>query len=99
MVAYATLFNQFSGPFQRKMDDALVSLGSESELWALQMSHMTQSSPSRQGLLFDTNNFYTRHVLAEQVKRLLDGEVLTLGTVRLKMFNSINHPALKTAVE
>lgn len=66
------------------MDDVIVPSPSSSALCALKTSHMTQYAPSRKGLLVVTYKFYTRQVLAEQVKRLSDEEVLTLGTVCLK---------------
>lgn len=45
-----------------------------------------------------TENFYKRHVLAEQANRLSDNELLTLFTVRVNKIDAINLPAVKTAL-
>lgn len=63
------------------------------------MAHVTQPSPYPQGLMVVTDNFYTRHVLGEQVKRLSDEEVVMLGTVRFNNIDGINWPSVKTSLE
>lgn len=46
-----------------------------------------------------TENVYTQHVLAEKVKELSDGAVITLGTLRLNKIDGINRPAVIISIE
>lgn len=68
-------------PLHRSIDDSLVPRHSASALWALQMTHPTRTLPAPSRRIVVTDNFYTRQVLGEQLKRLFDNELFLLGTV------------------
>lgn len=98
-VSYATEFKEMRDPLHRSIDDSLVPRHSASALWALQMTHPTRTLPAPSRRIVVTDNFYTRQVLGEQLKRLFDNELFLLGTVWTNNFNGINRHALKTAIE
>lgn len=81
------------------MDDVLVPSASASAFWALQISHLKQSSPSRQGSLFGTDKFYTLHVLAEHLKLISDNELISICKVSFNNIESFNLPSVKIETE
>ena len=52
-------------------------------LWMLMMAHQTRLYPDPSGRrLFVTDNYYTRHTLAKNLKKETDGEARLLGTMK-----------------
>ena len=52
-------------------------------LWMLMMAHQTKLYPDPTGRrLFVTNNYYTRHILAKNLKKKTDGEARMTGTMK-----------------
>lgn len=78
--SYLTTFRELREEFSRKMDDKLVNKKSSSALRAAMATHAMNQAPRPNGRLLVTDNFYTRHFLAEQIQNLSDGESLCLGT-------------------
>ena len=95
-VAYCSMFRGMRGPYERTVTGELVQKDSPSALWCLQIGYQTLMHPCQnQGRLVVMDNFYTRHVLAEQLKRLTDNEFRVIGTVRFNNIDAINRPAVK----
>ncbi len=73
---------------------------SPSALWVLQMAYQTLQSPDPSGKhVFFTDNFYTRHRLAQALKKITDGEARLIGTVKFTNVNAANRFHLKNAIE
>lgn len=45
------------------------------------------------------DNFYTRHVLAEKLKQMTDGEARIVGTCKMNLVNKVNAVGVKKAIE
>ncbi|RLN93793.1 hypothetical protein BBJ28_00025481 [Nothophytophthora sp. Chile5] len=64
------------------------------------MGHQTKLFQSRDGRrLMVSDNFYTRHLLAKALLKFTDGEVRTLGTVRLNLVDKWNKVKLTEATK
>lgn len=72
------------------MYEPLVLRKTPSALWDLQMNRAEITFPVPEGSVVVTDDFYTRYVLAEQLKWLSDNEVLSLGTVRMNKVDGVN---------
>ncbi len=97
--SYCKVFWQLRGPYDRCIDNNLVNTKSPSALWCLQMAHQTKlfkDANERRTLVMD--NFYTRHVLARQLKILSDEDIRIIGTVRFNNVDAVNRPHLKEAL-
>ena len=71
----------------------------QSWLWALQMTHISHQfeSPFKKRLVV-TDNYYTRPSLSRIVKQMSDGEIRTLGTLRLSYAGPPNRKNLEAAI-
>ena len=68
----------------------------QSWLWSLQMTHISQRYESiHKKRLVVTDNYYTRPSLSRMVKLMSDGEIRTLGTVRLSFSGLPNRKNLE----
>ena len=79
-------------PFNKILGKSkLVDKDSPTTLWILQMAHQTKILPDPNGkrLLF-VDNFYTRHLLAQELKRITDGKVRVIGTVKFTNIDATN---------
>ena len=76
-VAYCREFPQLRSAYNKILggSDSYVDGNSPSALWVLQMAHQTLQFPDPSGKrVFFTDNFYTRHRLAQALKKITDGE-------------------------
>lgn len=53
--------------------------------------------PKRKGRLVVTDNFYTRHSVGEQLRRLPDSEISLLSTMRLNILNGLKRRSIEEA--
>ena len=85
-------FPYLRGPFYKHInEDSELSPGTPSALWAMMMAHSTKKSVDPSGKRFYfMDNYYTRHILAEQLKKLTDGEAMTIGTVKFTNIDGTN---------
>lgn len=72
------------------MDNYLLPPTSSSDFRALQMTHINQSSPYSRLMMVVKENFHTRHVVEEKVKRLSKNEVVTSGTFQINNIEVMN---------
>ena len=87
---------------KRKLEngDSKLDLLSPSATWLLMMSHLTKTFPDPSGRrVFFTDNFYTRHSLADKLKSMTDGEACIIGTVKFTNVDGTNRPHLRKAIE
>ena len=87
---------------QLNLDDSLgdISEKSASALWILMMGHSHNMASAQKGQrLVVTDNFYTRHHLANALLQFTDGDVRILGTVRMNYVDSVNNGNVKKAVQ
>ena len=78
---------------KRKLEngDSKLDLLSPSATWLLMMSHLTKTFPDPSGRrVFFTDNFYTRHSLADKLKSMTDGEACIIGTVKFTNVDGTN---------
>lgn len=87
---YVTIFWELRSAFSRKMNNKLLKKNSVFALWALQTTHATNRAHRPEGPLVVVDNFYTRHVLAEQIRQVSNGEVSGLGNTRITNFDVPN---------
>ena len=68
-------------------------------LWSLQMSHISleHESPHKKRLVV-TDNYYTRPTLSRVVRKMTDGEIRTIGTLRLSYAGKPNRANLELAI-
>lgn len=98
VAAYLKLFKGLRGAFNRKLDENLINAESRSAVWCLQIMQQSYSIRQPRGRLLVTDNFYTPHLLARQIKLFADGEVKCLGTVWLNNVDGPNRPVIKEAM-
>jgi hypothetical protein len=66
----------------------------------IQLAHQTKKLPDPNGKhVFFMDNFYTRHVLAEKLKQMTDGEARIIGTCKMNLVNKVNAVGVKKAIE
>ena len=81
----------------RKSD--IVDKDSPRALWILQMAYQTKVYPDPSGKrVFFTDNFYTRHTLAKELKGITDNEARLIGTVKFTNVDSTNCRFLSEAM-
>lgn len=97
-IRYCSIFRELRSASKSKLDEKLVVQDSPSTQWALQMAPASRIAPCPERRFVVTENFYTRHNLASQLKKIKDNEVLTLVTVRINIIGGFNRPAFKEAV-
>jgi len=77
----------------------IVDKDSPTALWILQMAHQTKLYPDPSGKrVFFTDNYYTRHTLAKELKAITDNEARLCGTVKFTNVDSINRAHLTEAI-
>jgi hypothetical protein len=103
---YVRLFHGLRAPFNKGYaqdpdgKESGVAKSSSSALWSLQMLHQMhkQKDPSGKRHVY-MDNFYTRHYLAEKVKKLSDQEIRITGTCRLNVVDKVNKVGVKAAID
>lgn len=96
---YFNVFRHLRGCFNRKPDEKIVNKESASALRCLQIMHQTISFPRPQRRLVVCDNFYTRHLLANQLSKFTGREINMLGIVRYGSIYSVNITAVKEAIK
>jgi hypothetical protein len=101
-VAYCRNFPQLRSAYNKvlKLADSFVNGESASAIWVLQMVHQTLQFPTPSSKrYFFSNKFYTRHTLAQALKKITDGEARLMGSVRFTNVDATNRFHLKNAIE
>lgn len=98
--AFTRLFRDLRTPYNNVIVNSnMIDKDSPTALWILQMAQQTKQFPDPSGKrLFFTDNFYTRHTLAEVLKRITDGEARLCGTVKFSNVDATNRHYLTTAI-
>ena len=99
--SYCRVFSTMNGAKRKfENEDSKLDSSSPSATWLLMISHLTKTykDPSGRRILF-TDNFYTRHSLADELKSITDGEVRIIGTVKFTNVDGTNRPHLRKAIE
>jgi hypothetical protein len=96
---FCQIFQDMRRLYESFVDGTLVEKTSPSALWSLLMSHQVKRSQDQEKRVMFMDNFYTRHNLACQLKRLTDNKVFVIGTVRFNNVDGINRSHLKAAQE
>ena len=92
---YATQYRSISKLLRNMdgMDDLC-----QGALWMLMMAHQTRLYPDPSGRrLFVTDNYYTRHTLAKNLKKETDGEARLLGTMKYTNMKKHDRETLEKA--
>jgi hypothetical protein len=77
----------------------IVDKDSPTALWILQMAYQTKIYPHPSGKrVFFTDNFYTCHTLAKELKGIADNEARMIGTVKFTNVDSTNQRFLSEAM-
>lgn len=93
---YCNVFRDLRGTYYRCM--TIVDPNSTSALWCMHMVHQTKlSKQSNEKRILFMDNFYTRHILANQLELLSEGDIRVIGTVLFNNVDSVNRPRLKEA--
>lgn len=98
-IHYCTQFRELRSLLENKLDNSGIRRDYASALWLIQLAHQSKLYRYSKGRLVVTDKFYTRHVLASELKRLTDGDFQMLGTVRLNLVDSIKRKNRKDAQE
>ena len=98
---YTDMFRNLRTPYERfftENRECGIDKDSASALWMLQLGHCTKVLKDPCGKRwFFTDNFYTRHLLANGLNTFTNGEGKLIGTIKFNTVNGINRPGLKTA--
>ena len=97
---FCRLFRDMRAPYNRVLTDLfIVDKNSPFAIWILQMSHQTKlhKDPSGKRIFF-TDNFYTRHVLAKELKRMTDNEARMIGIIKFTNVDATNRKFLSEAM-
>ncbi len=74
--------------------------GTATSLWLSMILKQHQSIESPSGKrVFVMDNFYTRHIMAQKLLEMTNGEVRVIGTVRMNFVDQLNKPQVLTAIE
>lgn len=98
--SFCRVFREMRTPYNNFLRlSNMVDEGSPSALWILQMAQQTKivRDPSGKRVFF-CDNFYTRHTLASELKRITDGEARLCGTVKFTNVDSTNRPNLAQGI-
>ena len=99
---FCQVFRDMRTPYNKAFDmpGCMVNKDSASALWILQLAQQTKllRDPSGKRVHF-MDNFYTRHVLAETLKTITDGEARVIGTVKYTNVDGINRLHLSQGVQ
>ena len=82
---------------EKNIDHSVTKRESPSALWILQLALQTKIYKYGNGSIDVTDNFYTRHKLAQQLIKVTDGEMKMIGTVRLNLVDGVNRVNIKEA--
>jgi len=103
---FTKLFSEMRMPFNKTFQNdpkgkvTKVAKDSASALWTLQMVHQMKKKKDPKGKRnFFTDNYYTRHVLANMTKTMSDGEARLTGTVKYNLIDSVNRPMVDKAAK
>ena len=98
--AFCRALHDMRTPYNKILGNSdLVDKDSPSALWILQMAQQTKLHPDPSGKgVFFTDNFYTRHVLATELKNKTDGEARLCGTVKFTKVDATNRTHLVKAI-
>lgn len=64
-IVYVNDFKEMQGPLERPMDESLATRQRLSALGVILINYAERTFPATDGRLVGTDNFYTRHVLAQ----------------------------------
>ena len=98
--SYVRVHREMNG-VQKKIsrENSPIDSSSATATWVLMMSHLTKTNPDPSGRrIFFTDNFYTRHALASELKTVTDGEARLIGTVKFSNVDGTNREHLKDTI-
>ena len=97
---YCKVFRNMNGPYKKlSRENSSIDPNSATSTWVLQKAHLTKMHPDPSGWqVFFTDNFYTRHNLAKELKLLTDNEAWLIDTVKFTNVDETNREHLKQAI-
>ena len=98
--AYCRIHRELRTPYNKVLGSSeFVDKDSPTSLWILPMAHQTKLLPDPSGKrMFFTGNFYIRHTLAKELKRMADNEARLCGTVKPTNVEATNRGCLAEAI-
>ena len=99
-IAFSRIHREMRTPYNNIFSTTkYIKKDSASAMWILQMAHQTKLLRDRSGKrVFFTDNYYTRHALANVLKTITDGEARLVGTVKFNLVDSTNRVFLQPAI-